>query len=501
MEPTSLHVTIQDFLIVRVRFGLWIMMDSPIHDIFQIRGWMGFSDFSRMVHRYSCRTISMVRKPYVKTLILGWFSRSRVGLRISRSCLRVESISFHDMTVQDSSLERWRWSRRSHLSVVLWTMKWKWVQFRKSPCSISQTSSVNSAVSIRSISIMVVPSDSMIMVNISSGRVALSWMHLSSWKNRYTDSTFLLNMTLFLTIFLKLIPLYLMILLGYISSRFLSVQKESIGKLLIYIIAPVVIFYGTYTAKLDPVYFFLPVLFFSIACIIALVFYILWGKIYGRDTTRNILAFTSGTGNTWYFGLPVISATLGDSAFSIAVLSVLGVVLYENTLGFYLTAKWNFTARESMLKVVKLPTVYAFLFGLILNFSGIELWEIARTTMQNFKWWYTLLGMMIIGMWLVWARITDIDTKFISLTFIAKFIIWPIMMFTVTMLDRLYFRFFDPSIVNVLLILSLVPLAANTVAIATELKTHPEKASLAVLLSTLFALFFIPAMVSIFHIG
>ena len=74
-------------------------------------------------------------------------------------------------------------------------------------------------------------------------------------------------------------------------------------------------------------------------------------------------------------------------------------------------------------------------------------------------------------------------------------------MFTVTMLDRLYFRFFDPSIVNVLLILSLVPLAANTVAIATELKTHPEKASLAVLLSTLFALFFIPAMVSIFHIG
>ncbi len=44
--------------------------------------------------------------------------------------------------------------------------------------------------------------------------------------------------------------------------------------------------------------------------------------------------------------------------------------------------------------------------------------------------------------------------------------------------------------------MSIVPLAANTVAIATELKTYPEKASVAVLMSTLFALFFIPLVVS-----
>lgn len=175
-------------------------------------------------------------------------------------------------------------------------------------------------------------------------------------------------MSLFLTLFLKLIPLYVMIGLGYLSTRYLSVEKSSIGKLLIYIISPVVIFYGTYTAPLELEYFMLPILFFVIASLIALCFYYLVGHFY-QDTRTNILAFTAGTGNTGYFGLPVISAVLGESAFSIAVLSILGIVLYENTVGFYLTAKGNFSTRESLMKVIKLPTIYAFLFGIICNFS------------------------------------------------------------------------------------------------------------------------------------
>jgi malate permease and related proteins len=46
--------------------------------------------------------------------------------------------------------------------------------------------------------------------------------------------------------------------------------------------------------------------------------------------------------------------------------------------------------------------------------------------------------------------------------------------------------------------MAIVPLAANTVALATELKVHPERAAIAVLLSTLFALFYIPFMAYIF---
>jgi malate permease and related proteins len=104
---------------------------------------------------------------------------------------------------------------------------------------------------------------------------------------------------------------------------------------------------------------------------------------------------------------------------------------------------------------------------------------------------------MIIGMGLAGASWKSIDMSFISLTFLAKFICWPGLIALLIWVDRSSFRIFDTDIYHVLIIMSIVPLAANTVAIATELRTHPEKAAVAVLLSTIFALFYIPLIVSL----
>jgi predicted permease len=50
----------------------------------------------------------------------------------------------------------------------------------------------------------------------------------------------------------------------------------------------------------------------------------------------------------------------------------------------------------------------------------------------------------------------------------------------------------------VLLVLSIVPIASNTVAFATKLRAHPEKAAFTVMLSTLVALVYIPVFVYLF---
>lgn len=305
-------------------------------------------------------------------------------------------------------------------------------------------------------------------------------------------------MTIFITILLKLIPLYLMIVLGFIGAKVLKVQKETIAKLLIYIIAPAVIFYGTYTAEINFANLSLPVLFFCLASTMALIFLMIGNIVFKKDSTKNILAFTAGTGNTGYFGLPVISAVLGEQAFSLAALSILGFVLYENSVGFFLTANGNHTAKESLWKVIKLPTIYAFFVGLLLNLLGIHLGDIAVTMIGHFKGAYTLLGMMIIGMGLATVSMSEIDYKFISLSFLAKFISWPLIIFGIIASDKYLLHIYNPSIYNVITIMAIVPLAANTVAVATELKVHPNKAALAVLLSTFFALFYIPLIVSLF---
>jgi len=289
-----------------------------------------------------------------------------------------------------------------------------------------------------------------------------------------------------------------MISLGFLAAKKLNAQKETIAKLLIYIIAPAVLFYGAFTTKIEFASLSLPFLFFIIACLLSLIFYSIGSLVYKNDTTKNILAFTSGTGNTGYFGLPVIYAVLGEQAFSLAALSILGFVLYENTLGYYITAKGNYSAKESLRKVIKLPIVYAFALGLLLNLFSVNLGTIAITTIGHFKGAYTLLGMMIIGMGLASVRLRHLDLKFISLTFLAKFIVWPLIIAGIIFLDQSVFHLYTTSIYNVMIIMAIVPLAANTVAFATELNVHPDKAALAVLLSTLFALFYIPLVAMMF---
>ena len=304
-------------------------------------------------------------------------------------------------------------------------------------------------------------------------------------------------MTVFVTLLLKLIPLYITILLGYIADKLLNIKRKETARLLLYIISPIIIFNGVATTQINVASLSLPILFFCLACVMCLSFFEI-GKHIWKDNSKNILAFTSGTGNTGYFGLPVAMVLFNKEQIGLVVLSILGFVLYENSLGFFITAKGKHTTRESLQKIIKLPTIYAFFLGLIVNICHIPLGQIYQDSIINLRGAYTVLGMMMIGLGLAGIKKYKFDYKFIGLAFIAKFLVWPLLIFLIIELDRLTFHIYSPDVEKVMILMSIVPLAANTVAHAIELKAQPEKASLAVMLSTLFALVFIPLMTVFF---
>lgn len=147
---------------------------------------------------------------------------------------------------------------------------------------------------------------------------------------------------------------------------------------------------------------------------------------------------------------------------------------------------------------MKLPSFYAFFLGVFLNKMDVNLGEIFNQTATKFVGAYSVLGMMIIGMALINIKKREIEFKFISMTFLTKFLVWPLIILGIISLDKNYTQFFASNIYDIMLLMSIVPLGANTVAFATQLRTEPGKAAVAVLLSTLFALFYIPLIVSNF---
>jgi len=299
-------------------------------------------------------------------------------------------------------------------------------------------------------------------------------------------------------VFERLFPLYSLVLIGFILGRALAIDAASVAKILIYFITPAVIWSATATQGLTWSWIALPVGFFAICVTVCLLALIAGRKIWGRDSLANLAAFASGNGNSGYFGLPVSLALVGDRALGPAVICSFGFILYENTLGYFVTARGHHSIGDSLRKVARLPAVYAFVIGCACHAVG---WPGHRfpaidELMRNVRGTYSVLGMMMIG--LAAAGVSGkafrqaFDVRFNAFCLAFKFIAWPVIGRIWVLLDRTVFNLFDEPTREVIVILSAIPMAANTVAIAAALNLHPEKAAIAVLVSTIVVLGVLP---------
>lgn len=301
----------------------------------------------------------------------------------------------------------------------------------------------------------------------------------------------------FLTLIEKIFPLYLIVGSGYIAGRYLKADRVTVSSLLIYIIAPVVVFNGVATAPHTNAYLLLPVIFYAVAFLLSVLFYAI-GSLVWKGTERNLLGFIAGSGNTGYFGIPLILALFGQQGLSIAVFSTLGLILYESTRGYYIIARSHATAREAVNKVIRLPVIYAFILGVIVNRLDIHFSGSIASTLTYFNGAYTVLGMMILGIALSAVTRATYDKAFTAISFAAKFLAYPVLIGLLVGADAAWLHLFTPEIHKIMMILAITPMATNTVTYATQLRAHPEKAAFTVLLSTLFALLYIPVFIALF---
>ncbi len=289
----------------------------------------------------------------------------------------------------------------------------------------------------------------------------------------------------------RLIPLYALALLGFLAGKLLAVKKETIAPILIYILSPSVVFFAVLDATLDARIFYLPVLSFSIGTLICVISY-LASKPFFKDSTRNLIGFASGDANAGYFGIPIALALFGTSLLPPYIMLVFGLMIYENTVGYYVTARGNFDHKESLKRIIKLPTLYAFFTGLILNYYNIKAIDAWADIGGSLRGAYTTLGMMIIGLGIASLKKFTIDWSLVSFLFLSKFILWLVVTIAIIVIDQNSFQIINPNLFPILIFFSSLPLAANTVTFAAELRVEPEKAAVVVLVSTVIATLYIP---------
>lgn len=300
-------------------------------------------------------------------------------------------------------------------------------------------------------------------------------------------------MDIFFTLFTNIAPLYAIIALGWIAGRFYEVDRVSLASLAIYIVVPVVSFYYIAELEFRLAYLALPILLYVLYSGLTLLYFQIGKAIY-MDKRANLLAMCSASSNIGYFGLPIVILLFEPEWVGVYVFALTGGVLYEATVFYYVANRGKFSPKESLARVVRFPTLYAVLLALVFNFSGLALPAELGPFWEYFKGTYVVLGMMIIGASLSKVSKLVIAPKFLSFVFTAQFIVWPLIALALIAFDQTILHWFTPEIHKMLMIVAIVPPAANVTAFAAQLDLNPEKAATTVLLGTIFALFYIPAV-------
>lgn len=297
------------------------------------------------------------------------------------------------------------------------------------------------------------------------------------------------------TLIANVIPLYALILLGFIIGKTTDLDVKPIATLMLYALLPVVMFGATATMEFNSEYFFPPFIIASISITTSTIAFLVSRRIWGADDKRhNLLGMLGVSSNATYFGVPIALAIMGKESLSVYMVMVLPLFIMDCTLGYYFAVRGESSIKDSLMRVIKLPIIYGALLGLTINAAGFELSPLMVEYWDRFTGTMIILGMMIIGSGLATMDRFRFDSSFFIGVILLRYLMWPVFGLLWVFVDLNYLHILLPTTHSLIILICACPLAANTVAYAVKLDLHPALTSSMVLITTLLALGFIPFM-------
>ncbi len=226
-----------------------------------------------------------------------------------------------------------------------------------------------------------------------------------------------------------------------------------------------------------------------IISIFSYCFSILVVKLFKTDAiSRNIYQFALTFSNFGFMGYPVIEAIFGDiGVFYAAVFNISNYILV-NSLGVMLIKRRAAKRIEMDSKNLINPPIMAVVIGLILFIFSIELPMPIAASIKMIGSPTSALSMMLVGMLLSNAKLSEMftDIRVYIVSFI-RLIVLPIFVLVILRLFAV-----DTLAIGIVVVITAMPVAANTSILATKYDGNAYLAAQCVFISTLLSVITIP---------
>ena len=302
-------------------------------------------------------------------------------------------------------------------------------------------------------------------------------------------------MEIFLFILLhNILPIFVVIIVGFILGKKFKLDVKTLSKLNFYVFVPSFIFTDLYKSdislKLMDVVLVTALVFI---CNLIIPFIISKVRKHDRDfvgaMTNSICLFNSGN-----IGIPLVTLVFSSAPFIIGgktpylalaltcqILIMTFQTIMSNTLGFINAGRATVDLKTAIIRVLKMPAIYAIALAFLLKLVPYDL--------VNIPVWpsLTYMGDALIPVALITLGIQLSKTKFklsnpdVYISNFFRLIISPLLA-----LVFIYILGLHGIMAEVLIIVLSGPTAVNAALIAVEYDNHPHFVSQAVFTSTLF---------------
>ncbi len=174
----------------------------------------------------------------------------------------------------------------------------------------------------------------------------------------------------------NVLPAFFVIGIGVLLERRIAIDKRTLSRLAIYVLTPCLVFSSIVQSEVDPAQFGLMIVYVLVFTVVMCGIGLAVGRLLGwsRKAT-NALVLSIAFTNSGNLGLSIILFTFGEAGFGLGAAYFVATNLTTNTFAAFFAAHGRGTLRQTLLQVLKLPGIYAFVLALLLR-GGPELPQI-----------------------------------------------------------------------------------------------------------------------------
>lgn len=287
------------------------------------------------------------------------------------------------------------------------------------------------------------------------------------------------------------LPVFLLLGVGYIVGKYMSIDSKSVSDLSIYVFSPALFFYSISTSEMNMSDLGRIVLFaFTLFALFALFIHVM-GMLFKWDVPyKNTLMLASGFPNAGNYGLPIILFAFGQEGVAIGIIYLAMQSFLMNSAGvFYASNHSKVPKKDIFLTIIKMPGIIAIILALLLKIISVPV-PVALLNATNLLGQASIPTMLtLLGVTLASIQIKNV-IAFIGTSTLFKLVAFPLLAFG--LLQMIYPA--GSLEAKVLLIGAATPTAATTTLLAIKFRMNPDLVSSGMFVSTLVSIVTIPIL-------